>query len=293
MVRLEEQYQRRDHHQGEHADVEHDLVARVEEHRGGERDDVSRLAVEEEEGYHEVKQHPAPCDEPREEGVGVQPPPGLEPHDQRLRPEQPVVVHLGERAVQVGDAEEEPHREQVPPRHARVPPPPEPREDGLVEAHPPAPPDEGPDEQDVAHQEVVVVVVGLADVEEPGEGEPHDRRRRRRREADELQDGGRGARPEEDAAAADGQRADPSHAGVREHHVGRVELDKHVLPLGELSQDAQRVEHAEHGDRAAVDGDLEPRDIALQERCQPLGAVPRRGWRGAFDSLRDNLSWRG
>ena len=185
-ARRQEEDERGEHRVGEDADVEHQLVADVKGDRAGEGERVARQVKAEQRHDAKVEGEAAPRDRPREERRVAQAeghPRGVvrvrcEPHLERLRAEHPVLVELGHGAEGVRDGEEQLRQQQVPVRHRHVrtpsalaAAPPPPRGEQAVERAPAAPIDGGEDKGDVADEDVVVVVVGLAQQEDPREGD--------------------------------------------------------------------------------------------------------------------------
>mmetsp|Transcript_35510 Transcript_35510/g.89135 ORF Transcript_35510/g.89135 Transcript_35510/m.89135 type:complete len:247 (+) Transcript_35510:1206-1946(+) len=179
------------------------------------------------------------------------------------------MVHLGDCAVQVRDGEHQAHGVHMPAGHPRVSALPYLPEDEVVNAHPAAPPNEGSHKEEVAHEQVVIVVVALTDVEKPGKREPHRRRGHNGREANQLQQGCKRADSQDPVPRRRAHRWHKPHPRVGQHYVGGIELLEHVPPLAELRQHAERIEHAEDGNCAAVYGLVQPIRVALQPVSPP------------------------
>mmetsp|Transcript_22576 Transcript_22576/g.47513 ORF Transcript_22576/g.47513 Transcript_22576/m.47513 type:complete len:301 (-) Transcript_22576:480-1382(-) len=178
-VGLDEERERAEHRVGKDADVEHELVHAVEADRRREREDP-QMTQEEHRHDAEVEEEAAPREEPRE-------PPGLshvggqvprvrsvraEPDLERLRVEEPVLVHLGDGAVEVGHGEDELEEQKVPIRYgdvrgrveqlpARAAPVPKDAQH-VVYRGPTAPTCERGQRRHVADEDVMVVVIRLA-----------------------------------------------------------------------------------------------------------------------------------
>eukprot|EP00962_Isochrysis_galbana_P006561 scaffold1756_cov117-Isochrysis_galbana.AAC.4 len=107
-VRIEEKNEHREHGVGKDADVEHELVHVVEGDGARKRERAQRVR---EEQRHDggVERESSPGDEPWPPPSGAQPErdpeacrsAGREPALERLRAQQPVLVHLGDGAIAV------------------------------------------------------------------------------------------------------------------------------------------------------------------------------------------------
>ena len=178
------------------------------------------------------------------------------------------------------DREEELKEEEVPVRHRRHllrprddglvlvgavgPPPPEVGGDG-VDRGVPAPVERARDKGDVADQDVVVVVVRLAEEEDVREGEEEHEGGRLRQHARARHHRGDRVGPQDRAPERRAARRHPAEAGIREDLLRREELVEDVGEVLRLPVHADREEDAHHPHRRRVDRLHEPR----VQRVQP------------------------